>query len=67
MKLSTAEGPPNLTASEDSFEAFGGLLGASWEPLGELLGIFWGVLERSEAHFGAYTLKRGGGHFGGHF
>ena len=43
-------------ASEASFEAFEGLLGISWEPLGELLGVFGMVLERSEAHFGAYIV-----------
>ena len=48
---------------EGSFEVFRGLLGASWGSLGGLLGVFWGVLGGSEAHFGAYTFKRGGGPF----
>ena len=43
---------PNLTASEASFEADGGLLRASWGRLGA---SFWGFLGVSETHFGAYT------------
>ena len=49
---------------EGSFEVFRGLLGASWGSLGGLLGVFWEVLGGSEAHFGAYTFKRGGWYFG---
>ena len=40
--------------------ALWGSLGLLLGALGSLLGVFWEVLGGSEAHFGAYTFKRGG-------
>ena len=54
-------GAPNLSASEASFDAFGGLLGTSCGPLR----VFGGLLGVSETHFHAYPFKNGGSYFGG--